>query len=424
MTKKLSTEPLSIKQNFFWNSFGSIIYQGCMWLTTVLVVVLSNGYENSGVFAYAMSIGNLFNPLALYGTRTIQVSDLKNKYSQPNYVTFRVITTSMSFTIFAVYTLVTTIYSPEIIAVCIAFLLFKSDEAFSIVCFACEQKCDRMDYIGRSLIVRGVLCVASFSAALFLTGNLFVAVLSMFILCVGVTLFYDVPHARLFGSVSLDITKAKTVALLKECLPAVASAILCNAVISLSRQIFGITYSEDALGIYAAVATPAVLVQTLATFLYNPLLTTIAKKWYGESAQAFSVYLIKNFLLMLLVLVVSVVVLAFIGPFFLIFVYGASIEGYVYLFTGVLIISGMVAIMWFTTDVLIVLRSYRSALWMNAISFVVSILLIKPLIDSLYMNGINLDIIVSYAVGVVVGLVFLLRKIQQKRKLEMGPNED
>lgn len=57
--------PLSTKRNTLWNAAGCIFYLGCQWLTTVLVVVLSTDYNNSGALAFAMSVGNMFASVSL-----------------------------------------------------------------------------------------------------------------------------------------------------------------------------------------------------------------------------------------------------------------------------------------------------------------------------------------------------------------------
>lgn len=44
-------EPLDIKKNMLYNTIGSLTYQGCLWITTVLVVILSDGYSDSGILS-------------------------------------------------------------------------------------------------------------------------------------------------------------------------------------------------------------------------------------------------------------------------------------------------------------------------------------------------------------------------------------
>ena len=44
-------EPLPYRKNMLWNSAGSIVYLGCQWLITVLVVRLTVGYDAAGLLS-------------------------------------------------------------------------------------------------------------------------------------------------------------------------------------------------------------------------------------------------------------------------------------------------------------------------------------------------------------------------------------
>ena len=59
-------EGLSLQKNMAWNSVGSLVYLGCSWLTTVLVVTLSSNYSDSGALAVAMSVGNLTSAIVAF----------------------------------------------------------------------------------------------------------------------------------------------------------------------------------------------------------------------------------------------------------------------------------------------------------------------------------------------------------------------
>lgn len=75
-------EAASIRRNMLFNTIGSLTYQGCLWITTVIVVILSDSYSASGILSFAMTIGNMFSAIGTYSMRTYQVSDVKGKYSQ------------------------------------------------------------------------------------------------------------------------------------------------------------------------------------------------------------------------------------------------------------------------------------------------------------------------------------------------------
>lgn len=167
---------LDIKRNMLYNTVGSLMYQGCLWITTVLVVILANGYSDSGILSFAMTIGNMFNAVGTYNMRTYQVSDIKGKYSQQNYVGFRILTIAIGLVLLDTYSLLVSPDSQTLIAV-FAYLLFKTDESFCDVLYGVDQRSERMDYIGISQFLRGIVVVAAFSCSLYMTKDIVVAYL-------------------------------------------------------------------------------------------------------------------------------------------------------------------------------------------------------------------------------------------------------
>lgn len=308
------------------------------------------------------------------------------------------------------------------IVVVLLYLLFKADESFALILYGADQKAYRMDYIGVSQLVRGILSISCFSGVLYFTQSLALSVLSMFISCVLVTLVYDLPHTHRFGSVVPRISKSQVLALLKGLLPAMVATTLCGLVVSVTRQYFSVTYGDEALGIYAAIATPSVLVQLAASYLYSPAIGPIACKWDDGTRESFIKYLFKIVLIMLSLVILLIVALSCVGDPLLRLVYGGSIADYTFLFPYVLIVTGMVVFMWFFSDLLVVFRDFKAVLISNLAAFVTVLLCMIPCINIWYMNGINIAIIISYAVGLTAASLFMRKRINThfNSRLNMG----
>lgn len=399
-----------MKRNLLFNTAGSLTYQGCLWLTTVLVVVLSSGYNDSGLLAFAMTVGNMFNPIATYSMRPYQVSDASGEHTQGSYVGFRLTTLLLGIAFIVPYTFVTT-SDPATIGVVFVYLIFKVDEAFCDVLYGVDQCAERMDYIGISQFVRGIVLVASFSAGLVLLNSLSLAIIAMSVCCMAVTFAYDIPHASRISSLRPHISRSEAWGLLKGCLPLVISTLFMSAIVSVARQWFSNSYGTGALGLYAAVATPAVLVQAAARYLYAPALVPLSERW-REGTDAFKI-LLRTAKTMFLACVVMVIALSLVGSPLLTLVYGESIAGCTYLFPYVLISTALVALLWFVTDVLVVCRDLRGMLTSTTISIVVVIMTMVPLESVFYMNGINYTVIAGVTAGLVAALLFLRHDVRK-----------
>ena len=84
--------------NIFYNSFGTIFYYGCQWLTTILIVSLS-GFTDAGNYSLAMTFTAAFAIFALFNTRQFQVSDVTGEYTDATYIGSRLIAMAGAFVI-------------------------------------------------------------------------------------------------------------------------------------------------------------------------------------------------------------------------------------------------------------------------------------------------------------------------------------
>lgn len=404
---------LSLKQNLVWNTVGCLMYQGCQWLTTILVVILSTSYENSGILAFAMATGNIFTGLATYNVRTFQISDVRGQFSSENYIAFRIITVVLASVLCSAYSFAVAPSVGTGIAM-IAFLLFKADESFSNVLYGIDQKALRMDFIGISQGMRGILSLAAFALSLLATDNLVVAFVAMFVSCAAVTILYDIPHSRKLDAVGVSITRKNCIDLFRICAPSVIAILAYGFVSTIARQWFGIQYGEEALGIYSAVATPCVLVQVMANYLYSPFLVPIARSWNSRNNSELRSQLKKLITGIIGVIVICVALSAAFGAPVIELVYGSSIGDYSWMITPAMIAASLMALDYLLTDLFIVMRKFFLAVLINVVALASCIASADYFMSALYMNGINVVIIVAFAVGIVVGIAALVvqRRLQ------------
>lgn len=401
---KAHVKQLTIKQNVAWNTIGCLLYQGCQWLTTVVVVLLSQSYENSGALAFAMATGNIFFAIATFSVRTFQVSDISNRFSSGNYVAFRFVTIGIACVICVLYTVWVSTDLWVALATAV-YLLFKADESFSNVLYAIDQKASRMDFIGISQGIRGIASIAAFSLGLYFANSLLVAILGMFVCCALVTITYDIPHSRKLSGLFPRINGAIVKDLFIVCTPIVVSTLLYGLVATFARQWFGVRFGTEALGVYAAVATPCVLVQAAASYLYNPFLVPLAQYWHDGRREGFLSLLRKLGVAMLAVSFVCLALAMALGPQALRVVYGQSISEAGWLVAPAMLAACMMAIASFLTDFFVVIRKLAVAIGINAIALALCVLSMNACFDFWYMNGINIVIASSFVAGSVYGLL-------------------
>ena len=283
-------------------------------------------------------------------------------------------------------------------------MLFKFDESFSDVIYGIYQFNERMDFIGISQMLRGVISLTTFSIPLYVCNDLNFAIALMFVGCFCVTLFYDFPHAKKFGSIKPNISLVISKQLFTTCIFSMVSSMMIALIVTSVRQVYGITQGNEALGIYAAIATPAVVIQVAVNYLYTPLLGKLATA-RDEGATEFKRVFFKLLGLLVVAIIVMVVIMSPLGIVLLPKLYGTSINEHVFIFPWVLVATGTIGLVYYLWNSLIVLRKQKVAIITAAFGFLASIGSSFFLMPAFGMNGINYSIIFGSFCAVVGGIV-------------------
>ncbi len=402
---------LSLKQNILWNSVGSLVYLGCQWLMTILVVRLSNGFDDAGILSLAMSISNLFTPFAIYRMRAFQVSDTNQQYSTGEYLGFRIITIIIAFAGCMIYASITCqLYSLASIAL---FLVYKSVEAYIDVLHGADQQVMRMDIVGKSFAIRGVLTIVSFSIVLHFTQNLELALLAIIFTTAPVGFLYDGKRTRVFSSLKPHIQRSKALHLLFNCMPAVLASIACSAALTIPRQYLALDAGDAALGIYASVAAPVAIVQMGGSYIYSPLLGRLAEFYNTGKREGFVALLNKTIIGVLAVSGICSLALSLFGEWGLGLLYGNSITEYAYLLQPMLLCAIATVLLWFLNDLLLAIRKFWSTFIGNVLALIVAIPLTILFVNLFNMNGVSFTGIAAYGLSCVVSFAMLVHAVKK-----------
>ena len=403
------TKPLSLKQNMLWNSIGSFLYLFCQWAITVLVVRLSSGYDSAGVLAIAMSIGNLFTPFAIYKMRTYQVSDTSGEYSTGQYVAFRLITIAIALVGCSLYAVLTC--RAETYLTIFTYLVFKAIDIFIDVLHGLDQQKMRMDYIGKSLIARGLLSLIAFCLMLWWTGNINLAVLGMVISTLPVCVFYDMRVSSKLDDIRPHISFDDAVVLLRKCFPLVIASVFCSAILTIPRQYLSYGFGDALLGIYSSVAAPIAVIQIGATYIYSPLLGIFAEDYNQGAITKLRQLMLKTTLGILALAIICLVLFHLFGEWGLVLLYGESIREHASLMYPIIICTVLTGFLWFLADLLVSIREFRGNVVGNIIALLVSLGTTVPLVNTFTMNGVSFVGIAACVLGIVIMAWYLRRSM-------------
>lgn len=407
MAKRIKQQALALQSNILWNTIGSLVYLGLQWLTTVIVVYLA-GYGAAGDLSLAMSASNFLISFSLYGMRTYQVSDQKNRYAPEIYLGSRFMTCAGAVLLGVGLVLVNG-YPLRQTGCILLYLLYRLSEATVDVLHGFEQKAGRMDYIGISFLLRGVLSFGAFVGVLALGGSLNQAILAMAVLVHAVVFLYDWPHTCHLQRFQHKPQVRGSYPLLKECFPFMVYLFLINGVNSVPRFAIEAQLGEEILGYYSSVATPATLVQMAATFIFSPLIVPLTEAWNGKDKKQFGTWMFVCGGAIAAITAAALLGGKLLGAWALQLIFGESILPYAYLLQPVLLCACLTAFSWFLCTVMVIIRKKWLLVAVCAAGFLASWLSSSCFVRLMGENGASFSIILGQGLmGILLAGIMLI----------------
>lgn len=400
---------MNYKNQALYNTVGNLVYMVALWLMSVLTVHIS-GFDDAGVFSIAMSVGNIFFFIAVYGMRSFQASDSLYQYFPWEYCAVRWITTGVAAICLVVY-LVFAGYSFYITTAVILYTLYKFAEAASDVFFGELQRLGHLEVCGISMSVKGILSVIIFSIVLFITKNLPVALFSMVLLAVVIFVFYDIKGYKKYCFQKFSARKDSVFALLREGFPMLLTTVFPIVVTAVPRLALEKYWGTETLGIYSSISMPTVLITTLVPNILAPFMTLFGHCYHENKLKKLYRMLWIALAFTVILGLVACVLAYFLGDFVMGLVFGAEIVPYLGIFIPLIIATTVYALSMAANSVLI---SIRRPVWLTAFSgaaLVLSLALGYTLVERFGQMGAVWAFGLPFALQLVLQLIYLTKTL-------------
>lgn len=420
----------SMRVGFLWNTAGQLTYMLCQFAFSMLVVRLA-GDSGSAVFQLALTFTNIFLTIAQYGMYSFQVSDLEGKYAQSCYVRSRAATVTLATAICGITLAVGAAalgYSAIQCGCILLYHAYRMMESATDVYNAICQKHNRLDIVGKTYALRGVLSLAVFvvvmpAARVLILGDetgeaararaaqlaVLVTVGAMFAVNLALFLLYTLRKSRPYYTPT-RVTGQRVWALLLECAPLAVYSALNTTTASLPKLVLEQIGDADALGIYGPVTAPVLLLQVCATYLFTPFINVFAQSYADRDRRGFwrSVGAVQG--IVVLLLPAGLAVAHFIGPWGLEVFVGPGKSAYSYLLGPMVISAVLTALVLFYSMVLTVMRHMRGLILANAAGIAAAAAVSVPCIRLWGMQGTTVAAILALLVQAGFLLWFVLRR--------------
>jgi len=327
---------LSLKKNFSWNFIGSLVYTFSQFLILVLLAKLGDA-GMVGLYSIGLALTApilMFTNLQL---RQVQATDTTYEYTFNDYLGLRIITGCIAIIITLVIISMNGFYFEKSIIVLLV-ALSKVLDSYSDVIYGQLQQKERMDYIGKSRIIKGVVTLLIVGTVLLITENLIVSLIALNLSWMLILVIYDVKKIKLFVvnlTPKFDLNKMKRLVILT--LPLGIVLMLGSLNTNIPRIIVDKQLGEVALGYFAGIAYLMVAGNMFISSVGQAVAPRLAKLYKDNMLIKFKKLLSQLILFGFSIGIVGIIISILFGELILKVVYDANYSDYNELFVLIMI---------------------------------------------------------------------------------------
>ena len=402
------SEP-SIRKGILWNAGGNVLYLAAQWIVTVMVTRIS-GFEDAGILSGAMSISATIQTVALFGVRNFQVSDVRDEFSNSTYFNLRNITCSASLIICILFSIFGNYSLTQLVAI-LFYMIFRIAESYTDVLSGIAQRNNRLDIVGVSLAIKGVLVLVCFFGGYYAFSSLNAGLGLMALSSCLSTVLYDYVAVKRLSSFRLTDSFKKSMSLAKKVYPLCIYMFLFTSITSAPKLILESMTANELLGAYSSIFAPATLIQTATGYIYNPFATMFALDFKNNKFKSAVRNIIKIALIMLAIALVTLLGAHFFGEFAFKLVFGEGILEYSYLINPIIISTILLSFLGFLCMVEIVVRDFVGIIVGCGVGAFSAGVLSFIMINRFSAQGTSYAIIIATSAAIIITAASLARKI-------------
>lgn len=185
------------------STLGWTVASGTLYSVTSLVflMVVSHRLGDfwSNIYSIGMMIALQILTVGRFSVRNFQVSDVEDKYSFKEYLSFRIITCFLAVIVAAIWIPLGG-YSGSTAIIIGAFCVYRIAESFSDLFEGLYQQKHRLDISGKTQFTKNLVMLITFSVLVLTTGNLVLSALVLAAVSVLLLFIVDGPIVKEFAT--------------------------------------------------------------------------------------------------------------------------------------------------------------------------------------------------------------------------------
>lgn len=390
-----------------WMLAGRMVAAASLWLVVIAIAQLGSR-EMLGQYSYALA---LVAPLVMFSRlnlRVFMVTDVAGQFRPGDYLTTR-IAANVAVLILVLALVWLRGLGATAAAVVIAVALYKLAESTSDFYHGVMQSQQRMRPFAVSLVLHGLVCLASFVAGLILWQSVLAGALMTAAGWLALLYVYDRPRARAIMPSPIELRAGAIVPVVKACLLLGVIMGLIALRINLPVYFVEARFGFDDLGLYSAAAYFLLVGNLIVTSVLEVAMPRLARARVAQGSGDFGRLLGKVLLLLVAVGATGVAAAVCCGEWLMGVIYGAP-----YAQTGPLLI-------WFAAAVtvgfvaqalgalLTVARRFHYQVAANVVSIAVIAAVCGPALAGHGLTGAGMAVLAGSLALLLVNALSVLR---------------
>ena len=426
--KRQKRRNCSMYKNFFLKKQAGILGSSFIWTVAsglvysvtslAFLMVVSNvlGDVQSNIYSIGMMIAQQMLTVGRFSVRNFQVSDVKDKYSFSEYLSFRIITCSLTVLITIIWIIVGG-YRGDVAIVIAAFTIHRISESFSDLFEGLYQQKLRLDVSGKSQLIKNILMLISFCGMIIITKNLVLSAVVLAVESVLLLVIIDLPLLGHFSKVGLCFRLKSMWQIGLACFSLFLSSFL-HAYINNSPKYAIEDYkgsgSDIGVGRFSMLFMPTFVVELLSGFTMRTWLSKMAIYHSDGSRKGFRKLVLGQLLVVLVITTGAMTFMYFLGGYFLSFIYGTNLHGYNAVNALLMLSGGLVAAYTLFENIIIIYRKQHFSIIINVVATVVAIIIVPIMTREGFIMGATLGYVLTNIVRtggyLILALICMCKK--------------
>ena len=314
-----------IKKNIIWNTIG-ISSHSLYGVVIMIIVARINGLEVMGGFSFAFYFASIFFAIGMYGGKIYQISDIKNEFTNSNYVSQKIASSLLMLIAALVFCLLNG-YETNRILLILIFLAYRMFESVSEAYFGVMERNGRLDLTGKSRSFKILIGLGGFVVINSLTMNIYIASMA-FVLSYGLVLvFYERAKVAKFDTIVIRFER-KILELFKKCFSVFIFAFLTLLILNVSRYFVDIFLGDQELAIFNIIVMPTAIMALFIQFIFQPFMMELTFALKNKEYKKYRKKVVKLFTLLSVIGFVAASVAFLIGIPVLSFIYAVDLSSF------------------------------------------------------------------------------------------------